>query len=1162
MGTQTMSPVVAGGGSRSKALIALLVSAVIALIVGVYLALPVFTMGNDPTCGIEEHAHGDGCYATDRTLVCGLEESEAHAHADACKDAEGAIACGLAESPGHVHGDSCYLTESVLTCGLPEHRHADSCYEAAANGRSVESSSGAARTVAAQSLDAAPDYAFTADIPEDAGIPSDAQLVVREIEPGTDEFEAYASQAAEKLEDKGSLASQRFFDVSFLVDGEEVEPNSAVKIHASLGTENVPGDDLATSVVHFAEQGIEVIEPDRVDEVSADKTEVVYDQGSFSVVGFVQTNVNGFVDGKKYMLYADGHAIGIDASDTPSMGSDRFKVKVEDGRVIAANDAYAQQMTWVYRNGGLYNPARGLYLNFNLNRVYASSSPTTLKTRFVGNTVRLSTYSSEYDADDHSLYFGYDTSTYALKTGLKYASGSYFAVAEVGNYTPEASGDDLTVEDDIKANGVLKPQYNGYINPSAAIVWAWEKSSDGNSWSEVDRRVVSGDKCNVAEDGSWLNVAYDKGAEQYYRVRLASVNGVAYDNIVSPAYKVPYYNQLQNGSFEAPVIDPNTSGYNEDYQSLFPEETSGLVWKTTASDQLIEVASVKGSSFQQISEKWHNCPNAADGNQYAELNATEPGALYQDVLTTPGATMYWQASHRGRGESSGNPSQSIGVGKGRDTMYVVIMSTNLAERYDITTQARVQDVVDNPWKYPGAQVTTCTTDNSAWKKYSNTLTVPDDQYLTRFFFVAGPVSHPGTPAGSVGNHLDNVWFSEELPPPDAGKVNLEVKKTIAGLSYDEAAEALSKMRFPVDSTEVPGTSFSQLTPNGDGTFTATYVIRNLDLGSRTSRTFTVSENASSAEVEGYERATTVSIDNGNAAAGTSARITVQSGKTGTVEFTNSYEQLRGPVSFTKVDGAGSPLSRAKFALFADEGCTVPVLGGSGDPLVAISSDTGEVSFGLVSVGTYYLKEVVAPDGYKLDEAVYVVVVEKGQSKIYHRATGFRVTSIANESNGVSVRLWKLDDSGQDKYLEGARFELAKKNASGAYEKIAFNGQTYVEVDKNGMALGMLEAGEYRLTEILAPDGYYRITEPIYFTVADGQLSLAQADGKPWSLRELADRGSQNERQYSLLVSNHPGAELPVTGGKGVSPFVGGGVAMLGACLAACAVRALRRREEP
>lgn len=1175
MGKHEVALSMAGGGShRFKPIAAAIASAVVLVLAVAVLALPVFTMGNDPQCGLEEHTHGAACYASESKLVCGLEETAGHAHSDACKNADGALVCGLPETAGHTHTDDCYLTETKLTCTLPEHHHVDACYEQAVAERSVkaaQSESANERTVAAQSLDVQPDYAFTADVPADAGIPGNAQLVTREIEPGTEEFEAYLSQAVEKLEDKGALTSCRLFDVSFVVDGQEVEPTKPVNVRMSMNTEEPEGDGLTTSVVHFADEGLEVIEPSKVQDTNAGKTEVAYTQASFSVVGIVQTSsAISFEVNQEYMFYAEGYALGVKSG---SLGS--YGVDVDGERVVPKDspaDINAKACSWTYTSSGaFYNSYSQMYLNLgSSNTPYVSKNQQRLYERVFGNMVRIS--ADAKGGNNGRVYLGYSKTSNGLGLVVSgvYADGKYFAVAKVdSNYTPSGDIKGFGVVDSIEQDGCLMPDWSSANKPSGTnFTYEWDKSDDGQTWTKVDRKKVTGDSYNVAEDGSWLNVAYDKGGGKYYRVRLASIDGKAV-NYASMEYKVPYYDQLQNGSFETPYIDPNAPDtYIEDYQPLVPQETSGLVWKTTASDKVIELVSTDKTkvfektswgdqTFSSFSELWHHCPEAAKGQQYAELNANESGALYQDVLTTPGAKMYWQASHRGRSLDT-NKGGYIGDGR-TDTMYVLIMPTTLAK--DITSKAKVDEVIydvkyNGSKKYPGAQVTTCTTNNSAWKTYSDVVDIPENQYLTRFFFVAGEM---GSGDITVGNHLDDVWFSEQLPDPSPDKVNLEIKKTIVGLDYDDAADLLNKMSFAIDRDTVPGSDFSSLSLNDDGSYTATYS-KSYDIASGTSRTFAVSEDADTANVNDYVRTTMVfTADDTNAVAGTSASITVKGGKRGTVEFTNSYEVARGPVAFKKVDGAGAVLPNAKFGLFVDEACSTVAQDG-GKELIVMSSNTGEVSFGNVKVGTYYLKEIAAPSGYKLDSTVYTVVVTKDGCTIT-KADGTPVTRIANQSNAVCLKLFKTDDATPANYISDARFELQKKNAAGTYEKLSFNGVQYVQVGgESGYTFGSLEEGEYRLVEILAPAGYYRITEPIDFKVAEGKLELASSsDGKPWIL------GQPNEvdgkLQYNLFVQNHPGKELPVTGGMGATPFIGAGLAVLGICLAGIAVAAFKRREE-
>lgn len=161
---------------------------------------------------------------------------------------------------------------------------------------------------------------------------------------------------------------------------------------------------------------------------------------------------------------------------------------------------------------------------------------------------------------------------------------------------------------------------------------------------------------------------------------------------------------LANGSFEQPAVTsveilPDAS------QTQAAKRVPG--WLTTASDHKIEL--------------WHSGFNgvpAADGAQFAELNAYEVSTLYQDLPTTPGTKLYWRLYHRGR--------------QGDDTMALDIGA-------------------------PGATVEQrrFTDGTTAWGYYTGTYTVPAGQTLTRFAFRSISAAG-GNP--SVGNFLDGIFF--------------------------------------------------------------------------------------------------------------------------------------------------------------------------------------------------------------------------------------------------------------------------------------------------------------------------------------------------------------------------------------------------------------------
>ena len=84
-----------------------------------------------------------------------------------------------------------------------------------------------------------------------------------------------------------------------------------------------------------------------------------------------------------------------------------------------------------------------------------------------------------------------------------------------------------------------------------------------------------------------------------------------------------------NGGFESPDITGST---------LINQSTAGLNWQTTSTDGLIELWQ---SGFLSVP--------AAEGAQFAELNATQNSALYQTFcLNGAGGTVNWSVRHRGR----------------------------------------------------------------------------------------------------------------------------------------------------------------------------------------------------------------------------------------------------------------------------------------------------------------------------------------------------------------------------------------------------------------------------------------------------------------------------------------------------------------------------------
>ncbi|SFG85159.1 SpaA isopeptide-forming pilin-related protein [Sporolactobacillus nakayamae] len=146
-----------------------------------------------------------------------------------------------------------------------------------------------------------------------------------------------------------------------------------------------------------------------------------------------------------------------------------------------------------------------------------------------------------------------------------------------------------------------------------------------------------------------------------------------------------------------------------------------------------------------------------------------------------------------------------------------------------------------------------------------------------------------------------------------------------------------------------------------------------------------------------------------------------------------------------------------------------------------TAEDGTLTFGNIRFGDYLLKEVQAPEGYTISNAL----VTGTPVKINADSTVDGVyTTIVDKQNKVT--LTKKDTDG--KLLPGAVFKLDQRIGS-VY--VPYNYGSEIKSGTDGkVVLTGLPAGNYRLTETTAPSGYLVNTKSIEFTVvknANNQL---------------------------------------------------------------------------
>lgn len=507
-------------------------------------------------------------------------------------------------------------------------------------------------------------------------------------------------------------------------------------------------------------------------------------------------------------------------------------------------------------------------------------------------------------------------------TEEKFAADPVTTGAKVEDETTTQKNDNVQAVANVEKTVSITENYGkltaNYSDTTADVGYVWYRSVNGATTAErqIPTQYSSTTGTNlgkdISSDGKELYIALNGGALGYNGNKSVTYTVEAYSKsdlneyglpndgapvlATSSVYNVTGYYEVQNGSFETPSVTKyhqNTNNWqfsNENYKTLDGVwQTTGTHdadtrWSDSEGADIEIVTTTSGTSLKRQNDRdqrynWHGDEIAADGNQFAELNCAAAGALYQDVLTTPGEVLNYQVAHRARG-SNGNDSSAVE----NDTMYVVAMSSDLAK--NITTQAQVLDVVNNKEKYPGAMVATYTDGDRSWTTHQGTYTVASNQYSTRFFFVAGSTA---SNIDTVGNFIDNVKFTRDRLTPVAGTANVTVTKTITGLSAVDAETLAKKLSFKVG--DVQTLTYADMTwTYENGVYRGSTIVNipqdkcgNIKI-----------EETGTLDVSGYTRNTSIFVDSTVAGSGiTSTDMNIAVGNSRSVEFKNNYSQNGG-----------------------------------------------------------------------------------------------------------------------------------------------------------------------------------------------------------------------------------------------------------------------------
>lgn len=203
--------------------------------------------------------------------------------------------------------------------------------------------------------------------------------------------------------------------------------------------------------------------------------------------------------------------------------------------------------------------------------------------------------------------------------------------------------------------------------------------------------------------------------------------------------------------------------------------------------------------------------------------------------------------------------------------------------------------------------------------------------------------------------------------------------------------------------------------------------------------------------------TIVSVEGGNVNKGTAS-----------VSIENKLDSQKGSVTFRKYGEDNKPLDGGTFQLYMVDGDDSNPVG------KAFSTVNGEYIIDNLPYGTYYVKEIAAPNGYILEADAESDKIEI--KKVKPHAT-IEMTNEKYTSGAITIK--KVDENGNP--LAGAEFMLLPvgvKKTTGENGEAIFDGLT---------------EGTYTITETEAPTGYGKLEGYVTVNIeANGTANVAGA----------------------------------------------------------------------
>ena len=993
--------------------------------------------------GNAAHTHNADCYDADGNLVCPLPERELHIHDDSCYTEQATLVCGFEEGEEHVHTSECYQTERILSCGkeevTEEHVHGPGCFTTITVNDGEE-------PVAAVLY---PEQSFNHEFKNEHGgvelrvdvhapegaLPEGTTMRATMVDPNSlnkQERKAVDNAIAEKTD--GVALEMQAVDITFLdAQGNEIEPKQNVTV---IFTSPLVDTQDQTLVVHVEDEkemqarGADAPKGNVVDTLSdrelsqrsmnLSDNQLAIDSSKFSM--YLLATVS-----REQTMTVEGEGVSVTV-DAPADAGIAANAELRITEVKKNSDEWASCEQEALEALGTNEVSDAQFFNLEIvsdgQQVQQSNDVQVTVTLTKGDdgketkVVQLGSDPQVVDASanaDTVSFTASDVASYGIvettieKSVLASDGKNYKVSVTYGADAGIPENADLSVEEIVKGTS----SYDEYVASTESALGMEEGSAAYIRLFDI--KIVDKSDHDVQyqpKDGSTVDV----------KIELADMDEDAGASVVHFG-KGEEPTQLNN------TVNGNTVSFEANSFSVFAvaifddivESTPYMTIRVHSSVPRIKVLKSADSPLfedRDVIEAYEVRPHSSQvnvtltidslpsdgGASVFELLAAKDGVLSSLGEVTAGSTITFKADEvdafaLAKSQSAvqtitgeygiqltGNlPIGAYAVVKEAEPVEVEGINPEIAFAYDI----KIFDANNKEWQPAAGESVECVI------PYEGTLDELESYYwvalhtsegateqLQDAYPVEGGIRFTTTSFSTftLQGRINNITYGRTTIVHFVDHLGNEIQGMPTGtviygfqVPYD-----LHQYQDDLDPAIADEYDFSRVyvqlnQMQKDIRYLYLGTVREIDGSGSGYRVYMFMNDLDEAKPGGtYNGTWYTGIDGG----------------TNDVYIVFNHVE---EVSFKKVDSAGEPLAGATFTLYTDKNC-VNAFAYNDTPVTATSDDAGNVDFGRIPYGTYYMKETTTPSGLKETGTVYTVEVNGNTS----------VADVVNEDDDGSV----------------------------------------------------------------------------------------------------------------------------------------------------------------